>query len=204
MVMLVLRSLVFNIVFYIHLIGLMLIGLPSILMGRRATLYFARQWGRNSVWLLEIICGVKTRFAGLENIPEGAAIIAPKHQSIFETFALTVPVDNFTYIVKRELTWIPLFGWYLWGADQLAINRSKGGSALAQAAAMAREILPQGRRIFIFPEGTRRPAGAPPAYKYGVTHLYLETGVPCLPVALNAGLVLAKANLFEAAWDHHH
>ena len=188
MVQIVIRSILFNILFYINLIVLMVGGLPCVLMGRKASLGMAKRWGRTSVWLLGAVCNLKTEFRGLENIPKGAAIIAPKHQSIFETFALTIPIDDFTYIVKRELLWLPLFGWYIWGTEQLAINRSKGGSALAQVAAMARKILPEGRKIFIFPEGTRRPAGAKPAYKYGATHLYVESGVPCLPVALNAGL----------------
>ena len=188
MPLLILRSILFNVVFYINLIGLMVLGMPVLAFGWRANQAMARQWGKNSLWLLEKICGLKVEFRGLEHIPAGGAIIAPKHQSILETFALTVPVQDFAYIHKRELTWIPFFGWYLARSGQLSINRKKGGSALAQVAALARQILPQGRRIFIFPEGTRRAPGAPPAYKYGVTHLYTETGTPCLPVALNSGL----------------
>lgn len=188
MALILLRSVLFNIAFYINLIGLMLLGLPAIAFGRLAAQRMAQRWGASSLWLLDKIVGLKVEFRGLENIPKGAVIIAPKHQSILETFALTLKFEDFTYIVKRELTWIPLFGWYLAGCEQLAINRGSGTSALKQVAALARKILPQGRQIFIFPEGTRRQAGAPPAYKYGVTHLYTETGVGCLPVALNAGL----------------
>ena len=188
MISIFLRSILFNILFYINLVGLMLLGLPCLLMNRHAAIGMARQWGKNSVWLLKHVCHLRVEFAGLENIPEGAAIMCAKHQSILETFALIIPIDDFTYIVKRELTFIPLFGWYLWGTEQLAINRKKGSSALNQVATLAREILPQGRKLFIFPEGTRRPAGAPPDYKFGATYLYAETGVPCLPVALDAGL----------------
>ena len=188
MLLLILRSILFNIVFYLNLIGLMVLGMPVLAFGWQANQRMARQWGKNSLWLLEKICGLRVEFVGVEHIPAGAAIIAPKHQSILETFALTVPVQDFTYIHKRELTYIPFFGWYLARAGQLSIDRKKGGSALAQVAAMARAMLPLGRRIFIFPEGTRRAAGAPPAYKYGVTHLYTETGVPCVPVAINSGL----------------
>ena len=188
MISIVLRSILFNVLFYIHLTGLMLLGLPCLLMNRHAAMGMARQWGKNSLWLLEYVCHLKVEFAGLENIPQGAAIMCAKHQSILETFALIIPVDDFTYIVKRELTFIPLFGWYLWGTEQLAINRRKGSSALNQVVNLARKILPQGRKLIIFPEGTRRAAGAPPEYKFGATYLYSETGVPCLPVALNAGL----------------
>jgi 1-acyl-sn-glycerol-3-phosphate acyltransferase len=190
--MLVLRSLVFNALFYAVLIGLMIIGLPTIFMGRHAVFALARTWARASLWLLKVICGLDAEFRGLERIPGGGYIIAPKHQSIWETFALTLHAKDFSFILKRELTYIPFFGWYLKAAEQIAINRSSGRAALSEATSRAREVLKQGRQIFIFPEGTRRPAGAPPVYKYGVAAIYTDTGVPCLPVALNSGLFWAR------------
>jgi 1-acyl-sn-glycerol-3-phosphate acyltransferase len=93
-----------------------------------------------------------------------------------------------TFIMKRELMWIPFFGWFAWKADMISVDRSKGSQALADMNARARAELARNRQIVIFPEGTRRPPGAEPRYKYGVAHLYVETGVPCLPVALNSGL----------------
>lgn len=145
-------------------------------------------WARSSLWLLRVICNTKVEFRGGGNIPTGGYIIAPKHQSMWETFALCLYFPDFSFILKRELAWIPVFGWYLKRAEQIAINRSSGSSALAEASQKSRAILAEGRQIFIFPEGTRRPVGAPPLYKYGVAHIYSQANVPCLPVALNSGL----------------
>ena len=121
-------------------------------------------------------------------MPPGGLVVAPKHQSMLETFALTLAVDNFSYVHKRELTWIPLFGWYLWAVDQISINRTSGSTALTQVANGVAAFLKLDRRILIFPEGTRRPVGAPPKYKYGVTHLYSSLNARVVPVALNTGL----------------
>jgi 1-acyl-sn-glycerol-3-phosphate acyltransferase len=184
---LVLRSALFNLAFYVNMIVLMLIAFPTMMMGRHAVFGLARLWARSSLWLLEKICGTRLEFRGEEHIVAHGAIIASKHQSIFETFALTLKIPDFSYVLKRELTWIPFFGWYLIAAEQIAINRSSGKSALMQIAEKCAVALRQGRSIFIFPEGTRRPVGAPPIYKHGVTHLYLNTGAPCTPVAINCG-----------------
>jgi 1-acyl-sn-glycerol-3-phosphate acyltransferase len=91
-------------------------------------------------------------------------------------------------VLKRELTYIPFFGWYLLRAEQIAIDRANAQTALRQLTAKAKALFAEGRQLFIFPEGTRRPPGAPPAYKAGAAYVYDKTGVPCLPVALNAGL----------------
>ncbi|HLW91501.1 MAG TPA: lysophospholipid acyltransferase family protein [Roseiarcus sp.] len=186
--MLGLRSLVFNVLFYATLVVLMIIGLPSVLMGRHAVFFMGRLWGACSLWLLKHICGLTIEFRGVENIPQGGYIIASKHQSFLETFSLLKRAPDFAYVLKRELTYIPFFGWYLWGAEQISIDRARGRSALAVLGERATKVLRSGRQIFIFPEGTRRAPGAPPQYKQGVFHLYADSGAPCLPVALNTGL----------------
>lgn len=186
--MIFVRSVLFNFLFYANTIVLMIVGLPTMLIGRRAVLSLARLWSRSSLWLLRVICGTSAEFRGVENIPEGAFIIAPKHQSFWETFALIIYFDDFSYVLKRELTFIPVFGWYLLRAGQIAIDRANARTALRQLTAKAKALFAEGRQLFIFPEGTRRPPGAPPAYKAGVAYVYDKTGVACLPVALNAGL----------------
>lgn len=188
--MLILRSLVFQILFWANTILLMTIWLPGLLMPRRVSMELGRTWGRTSLWLVDKICGLKIEWRGLENIPPegGAMIVASKHQSIWDTFVLPIRFPDFSYILKRELVWLPFFGWYLLAAEQIGINRAKGGKLLPQLITQAKRIFAQGRQLFIFPEGTRRPAGAPPAYKVGISHLYAATDVPVLPVALNAGL----------------
>jgi 1-acyl-sn-glycerol-3-phosphate acyltransferase len=186
--MLAIRSLVFNILFYANLIILMILGLPTILMGRHAIFALARLWGSISLWLLKTICGLRVEFRGLENIPTGGYIIASKHQSMLETFSLLHHAPDFAYVLKRELTYLPFFGWYLIGAEQIAIDRSAGRNALAVLSEKAGGVLRAGRQIFIFPEGTRRPPGAAPQYKFGVAKLYDDIKAPCLPVAVNTGL----------------
>ncbi|MDB5644015.1 MAG: 1-acyl-sn-glycerol-3-phosphate acyltransferase [Hyphomicrobiales bacterium] len=190
--LLLIRSLVFNCLFYINLVGLLVIGLPTLALPRRFIFELARLWARSSLWLLKTVCGTDFEFRGRENIPATPFIVAAKHQSIWETFALTLLFDDFCYILKRELTYIPFFGWYLLKSGQVAIDRKSGSSALAQAAERARQIFAQNRVLFIFPEGTRRPAGAPPKYKFGVAFIYEQSGVPCLPIALNSGLFWAR------------
>jgi 1-acyl-sn-glycerol-3-phosphate acyltransferase len=186
--MLFLRSLLFNIIFFANMILLMLIWLPALVMHRQASLSLGRAWGRTSLWWLEKIVGLKVEFRGLENIPKGAVIVACKHQSIWDTFVLPLHFPDFSFILKHELIYIPFFGWYLLSAEQIAIDRAKGGRVLPQITRKAKALFAQERQLFIFPEGTRRPIGAPPQYKFGVAHIYRETGVPCVPVALNSGL----------------
>ena len=186
--MLAIRSLIFNALFYLTLVVLMIVGLPTMLLGRKAVFALARLWGGISVWLLNAICGLKLEYRGLENIPPGAVLIAAKHQSFLETFALIKYAPDFAIILKRQLTYVPLFGLYLIVSQQIAIDRGRGRQALLQIAGAARPVFAAGRQVFIYPEGTRRAPGAPPKYKQGVAALYAETGVACLPVALNTGL----------------
>ena len=150
--------------------------------------FMARLWGSTSVWLLETICNLRVEYRGVENIPVGGYIIAAKHQSLLETFALLKHTPDFAIVLKKQLVYIPLFGLYLVVAKQIAINRARGHSALSQIVAQAGPVLRDGRQVYIYPEGTRRSPGSAPAYKFGVAALYAETKAPCVPVALDTGL----------------
>jgi 1-acyl-sn-glycerol-3-phosphate acyltransferase len=189
---LIVRSIVFNVLFYLNLGVLLLVALITLVLPRRAVLKMAELWGRVSVWLLQVVCGTKVELRGLERLPDGIfkgpLIIAAKHQSTFETFALLKLFDDFTFIVKRELMWIPIFGWCMAKGRMIPVDRGAGSQALNAMTARAKEEIRTGRQLVIFPEGTRRAAGAEPRYKFGVAHLYAEIGVPCVPVALNSGL----------------
>ena len=156
---------------------------------------FIRSYARTSLWLLRVVCGTKVEWRGVEKMPKAPCIVACKHQSAWETFALYAVLDDPIYILKRELMWIPLFGWYMWKAGLIPIDRAAGLAALARMTARARESArgPRPRQLVIFPEGTRRAPGAEPSYKPGVAYLYGKAGVPCVPIALNSGLVLAAA-----------
>lgn len=192
--MLLLRSLAFNTAFYLVTTLIAFGGLPA-LVSRSATRRVARFWARTTMWLLEAVGGVRIEYRGLENIPLGPLLIAAKHQSALETLALVTVFEDFAYILKRELLWIPLIGWYLSRAGMVAIDRSKGARAMAVMNESAVQAIGQGRQLIIFPEGTRRPPGSPPAYKLGISHLYMALGVPCLPVALNTGLHWPRRSL---------
>lgn len=186
--MLLFRSILFNIAFYLNLLVYMLAALPTLLMPRRIVLAAAKSWARTSLWLLRVICGTKVEFRGLEKLPKGAFLVAAKHQSAWETFALIPLFSDPAFIIKRELMWIPIFGWYNWAAQMIPVDRGARAQALAKMTERTRLELGRGRQIVIFPEGTRRAPGAEPKYKYGIAHLYAATGASCVPLALNSGL----------------
>lgn len=186
------RSALFNLLFYLVLLVYLIAALPTLLLPRWGIIEFAKVWARTNLWLLRAICGIDAQIRGRERIPKGPLIVAAKHQSAWETFALLTLFTDPTFVVKRELMWLPLFGWYMWKAGTIAIDRGARSEALAAMTRRARVALAEGRQIIIFPEGTRRPPGATPAYKWGVAHLYGTTGATCLPIALNSGLVWGR------------
>ena len=188
MVVIFLRSLVYNVLFYALLICWLIVAIPTYVMPRWAIMSVAKNWARSSIWLLRVICNVKVEYRGLEKIPEGPLIVASKHQSMWETFALLQFFEQPLFILKRELLWIPLFGWYLIKAKMIGIDRSAGGRALLEMTRRAGAAVRRGRQLIIFPEGTRTPVGAPPHYKTGIAQIYVDCGVSCVPVALNSGL----------------
>jgi 1-acyl-sn-glycerol-3-phosphate acyltransferase len=191
------RSLVFNALFYVNLTLHMIVALPTLILPRHILHRFVRSYALTSLWLLRVVCGTKVEWRGVEKLPKGACILACKHQSAWETFALYAAIDDPTYILKRELMWLPLFGWYMHKEGLIPVDRSAGMAALARMTARARAALAAGRQIVIFPEGTRRLPGAEPSYKPGILHLYGKAGVPCVPMALNSGLYWPRRSLLR-------
>ncbi len=186
--MITLRSLLFNATFYLVLLVYFVVAIPTIVMPRWGIIRLAQQWGRVNLALLRVLCGITVEWRGLDKIPPGAVLVAAKHQSLWETFALLTVFPDPTYIVKRELLWLPFFGWYARHAGMIPVDRGGGKPVLIAMAARVRDALAQRRQVIVFPEGTRRAPGAEPSYKYGIAHLYAECGAPCVPVALNSGL----------------
>jgi 1-acyl-sn-glycerol-3-phosphate acyltransferase len=184
----VLRSFLFNVAFYLVLFVYLLAAMPTLLLPRGALFAMVRSWARVNFRLLRAICGVHAEFRGLEKIPPGAALVASKHQSLWETFALCMLFADPAFVLKRELLWIPFFGWCAAKAQMIPVDRGARSQALKTMTERARIEVLRGRQIVIFPEGTRRAPGAEPKYKFGVVHLYAELGIPCVPVALNSGL----------------
>jgi 1-acyl-sn-glycerol-3-phosphate acyltransferase len=193
-VLILVRSIVFNVLFYLSTAVWLIIALPTFFMPYTVILAVAKAWGRTNLLLLRI-AGINYEIRGREKIPKGPLIVAAKHQSAWETFALISLFDNPLFIVKRELQWIPIFGWLMIKGRMVPVDRKAGSQALAAMTERARLELSCGRQLIIFPEGTRRPAGAEPRYKFGVAHLYAAEGVSCLPIALNSGLFWPRRSI---------
>jgi 1-acyl-sn-glycerol-3-phosphate acyltransferase len=188
MVSIFLRSLVYNVLFYVLLVLWMLIAIPTFVLPRRVFMRVAQAWARSSIWLMGAICNIKVEYRGVEKIPDGPLIVASKHQSMWETFALLQLFDAPLFIYKRELGWIPFFGWYLMKSRMIGVDRDGGMRSLMEMARRAPKEIRSGRQLIIFPEGTRTPVDAAPNYMTGVGQIYASAGVPCIPVALNSGL----------------
>jgi len=194
-VVILLRSIAFNVLFYLNTIVHLIAGLPTFFMPYRAIVAVAKSWGRVNIVLLRVVAGIDCEIRGREKIPKGPLIVASKHQSAWETFALLPLLENPLFILKRELQWIPIFGWLTIKGRMVPVHRGGGSQALHDMLECARPELAENRQIIIFPEGTRRPAGAEPCDKVVVAHLYAAEGVPCLPIALNSGLFWPRRSL---------
>ncbi len=184
--MTILRSSLFMLWFALVSATLAILFLPVLLLPRRATVWLATQWCALTIWGLKAFAGLGYEVRGTP--PHHDVIVASKHMSMWDTMALFLLVRDPAIVLKRELTFVPFYGWYLLGAGMISIDRGAGPSALRRMAAAARAALAQGRPILIFPEGTRKKPGAPPDYKPGVAGIYGQLGIPCVPVALNSGL----------------
>ena len=184
------RSLAFNVAFYLNLIVQMIFWTPIYFLAPRRTAWFIPKfWIRTSLWLHRVIAGARPEISGLENLPDGSCIIAPKHQSFWDTIAFLPHIPDGLYILKRELTWIPMFGWYILKMRMIPVDRGSRSKALkAVVAATKAEFARNGRQLIIYPEGTRRAPGDAPNYKYGIVELYSQLNVPVVPVAHQAGL----------------
>ena len=187
--MLALRSLAFNVAFYLSLIVQMIVWTPFYFLAPRRLAWFVpRFWSRSSMRLQEWLVGTTIRIEGEETLPRGPFILAPKHQSFWDTIAFFPYLSDPVYILKRELMWIPLFGWYVGKMRMIPINRGSRSKALKQALEVAKVRMAENRQLIIYPEGTRLPPGAEPAYKWGIAEIYATLGVPVVPVAHVAGL----------------
>ena len=189
------RSILFNIALYLNFTILGVLFFPVFFLPQDWGWPVVRFWARSSLWWHKVICGVGEDISGLENRPEGGYIVACKHQSSWETLRVVNLVPKPTFIFKRELMWLPLFGWYLLKFGQIPVNRGRRTAALSAMTHHARRAIANGQQIVIFPEGTRRAPGAEPKYRFGVVHLYKELNVPCLPMALNSGLYWPRRTL---------
>jgi 1-acyl-sn-glycerol-3-phosphate acyltransferase len=182
-----LRSILFSVAFYVTTALFLLLGSWLLLAPRSWAMAGLRAHGRTCVWLLEAICGTRMEVRGRDRLPSGACLVVAKHQSAWETFALVPLLRDPAIVLKDELKWIPLYGWFCVKFEHILVRRDKGASALKAMIREARAKAAAGREVLIFPEGTRRAPGAVPDYKPGYIALYEGLGVPCVPLALNSG-----------------
>ena len=186
--MIYLRSALFNIVFYVNLVLFLVLGSGFYFTPRKWSIRALQVWGRSSLFWLRVIAGIRMEVRGLENIPPGACLVAGKHQSFWETFAILPLLDDPAMVLKRELTFIPFFGWFIYKFRMIPVERTAGTQALRSMIEAAQEAIAMGRQVVIMPEGTRRAPDDPPDYKPGAAALYGKLDVPCVPFALNSGL----------------
>jgi 1-acyl-sn-glycerol-3-phosphate acyltransferase len=182
------RSTLFNLAFWLWTGVLALAGLPVLLAPRQVVQGYARVWLRGAQWLLATIGGLDYQVRGQARRPAEPAIFALKHQSAWETLVCHLLFDDPAIALKRELTLIPVFGWYLARTGMIRIDRGAGPRALRSLIEGARQALARGSSVIIFPEGTRVPVGERRPYSPGVAGLYLQLERPVVPVALNSGL----------------
>lgn len=162
---------------------------------RRMTLALGRFWCGGVLSLLRTLAGIDYEIRG--EIPAAPVIVASKHQSSWETFLFPILLRTPAYVLKRELTLIPLLGWCFRKAGHIAVNRSAGASALRPMIRQARALKAERRSIVIFPEGTRTTPGHAGAYQPGISALYLNLDVPVVPVALNSGLFWPRRSILK-------
>ncbi len=182
------RSAVFNAVFYVNLVLFLVLGSGFYFTPRKWSIRALQVWARSSLFWLRVIAGIRMEVRGKENIPQGPCLVAGKHQSFWETFAILPLLDDPAMVLKKELTYIPFFGWCIYKFRMIPVERSAGSQALKSLVASAEEAVAMGREVVIMPEGTRRAPDDPPDYKPGAAALYGKLNVPCVPFALNSGL----------------
>jgi 1-acyl-sn-glycerol-3-phosphate acyltransferase len=182
-----LRSLAFWVVFPVSIIiyaSLLLLTLPLSLRARWALI---QTWAQFILWWLKLTCNLTYAVNGLENIPNGPGIVFAKHQSTWETIGLQLIFPAQVWVAKRELLWVPFFGWGLALMKCIAIQRGSGRAAVRQLVSQGKQRLQEGLWIVVFPEGTRVPAGQTGNYRIGGAILAEQSGYPIIPVAHNAG-----------------
>lgn len=191
------RSLLFYAFFYLQTVPLaIIVGVSAILFGRtRFGWALALYWIHSNIAALRLIAGIRTDVSGTENIPDGPCIIASKHMSDWDIFALLPGAQRPAFIAKKELMDIPFFGKAAMAFDTIRIDRQRGGEAIPMMLDDARGALSRGARIIIFPEGTRKAPLEPYDYRHGVVRLYQGLNVPVVPVALNSGLFWGRNSL---------
>ncbi|MEZ5970828.1 MAG: lysophospholipid acyltransferase family protein [Hyphomonadaceae bacterium] len=191
------RSFIFVIWLYGSMAAIGLALWPLVVIDERHVWTALRSWARATLWGLRWIIGATVSFEGLENVPQGGALIAMKHQSTLDTMAPALFLPRPVYVYKAELGGVPVMGAYL-KRNQIGVDRGGYARALKSLMRGARDAVAKGGQVLIFPEGTRQELDAPPDYKPGIAAMYKDLGVPVTPVALNTGLIWKPKGILRA------
>jgi 1-acyl-sn-glycerol-3-phosphate acyltransferase len=170
---------------------------PLFALPRKATQRGARLWNRGLLGMLGVICGLRHRVVGWENVPAGGAIFASKHQSAWDTLIYHVLLDDPIIVLKRELFRVPLVGWYMKKSGAIGIDRSAGFRAVKMMMPEVDRVLAEGSQVLVFPEGTRTPVGDQRPYHPGIAGIYAHTDAPVVPVALNSGVFWGRRSFLK-------
>ena len=195
--MLALRSLLFNLLMWLSVLVYAPLTLLTFPLPYPLRYRFISLWARLQVYLARVLCGIRWQVEGREHLPKGPAIILAKHQSAWETLAFQELFPRQTWVLKRELLWVPFFGWGLALMKPIAIDRGAGRKAVMQVIEQGKERLEDGIWIVVFPEGTRVMPGQRRRYGIGGAALAVETGYPVVPVAHNAGSFWPKRGFLK-------
>ena len=203
--MLLIRSLIFNIFLYVGLILIFILAIPTLILPSKFIIFFGKFSAKYMVFILKIILNTKVIFHGVENLKKvDNFFVASAHQSMFETFALQIPLNGPIFILKKELLNIPLFGRYLRKIGSIAIVRETTTKENLNFFDKVREKIEKGKRpLIIFPQGTRVKLDEQPPFKKGVGRIYKALNLPCVPVALNTGKVWPKNSFLKYPGDIH-
>ena len=195
-----LRSVLFTVVFYVVTLFLFIVMIPTWFMPRKQALFFPIFWSKMAKVMLKLFCGITVRVEGLENLPkENGYIIASKHQSAMETTIFHRIVPNMFYVLKKELMYLPLAGFYFIKTGCIPIDRKGGTKTMRKMLQGVQKRLSQKMNLVIFPEGTRTAPGTKKLYSPGVAFLYEQCQVPVVPVALNSGFCWPKNKTIKYA-----
>lgn len=183
-----LRSGLFVALFYLWSALLAFPMLALLVCPRRWTLAAFGLWSRGIFWMLQVCCDIRVELRGREHLPVGRAIVAAKHQCMFDVFAQFVWLNDGCFVMRKELMRIPFFGWFAWKAGMIVLDREGGAAALRKLVRDARARLVDPRPLVIFPEGTRGEPGHAGDYQPGVAGLYRDLELATHPVATNSGV----------------
>ena len=199
------KSLIFNIFLYCGLILIFILAIPTLILPDKFTIFFGRMSAKYIIFILKLVLNTKVIFHGEENLKKvDRFFVASAHQSMFETFALQIPLDGPIFILKKELMNIPLFGWYLRKIGAIAIIRETTTKENLTFFDKIREKLEENKRpLLIFPQGTRVKLDECPPFKKGVGRIYNALNLPCIPVAVNTGKVWPKNSFMKHSGDIH-